>query len=101
MSQEQETSSETPAEAQEGWKPPRSRPRVILFGSLILIGVLAILYAWGLPPFRAASQPPDNAYVRGQTPIIAPQVGGTVPETGSASGREWGGQCVLLLVESV
>ena len=78
MSQEQETPPETPAEAQEGWKPPRSRPRIILFGSLILIGALAILYAWGLPPFRAASQTTDNAYVRGQTTIIAPQVGGYV-----------------------
>lgn len=64
----------------EGWKPPQSRGRIILFGGLILAGALAILYAWGLPPFRANSQTTDNAYVRGQTTIIAPQVGGYVTE---------------------
>lgn len=72
--------AEPPADAEEGWKPPRSRGRIVLFGSLILIGALAILYAWGLPPFRPASQTTDNAYVRGQTTIIAPQVGGYVTE---------------------
>ncbi|WP_374524819.1 HlyD family secretion protein [Sphingopyxis sp.] len=64
----------------EGWKPPQSRGRIILFGTMILAGALAILYAWGLPPFRASSQTTDNAYVRGQTTIIAPQVGGYVTE---------------------
>lgn len=64
----------------EGWKPPQSRGRIIFFGSLILIGALAILYAWDLPPFRPDSQTTDNAYVRGQTTIIAPQVGGYVTE---------------------
>jgi len=65
---------------EEGWKPERSRGRILLFGSLVLVGALAILYAWGLPPFRPASQTTDNAYVRGQTTIIAPQVGGYVTE---------------------
>lgn len=64
----------------EGWKPPQSRGRIMLFGGLILVGALAILYAWGLPPFRPDSQTTDNAYVRGQTTIIAPQVGGYVTE---------------------
>jgi multidrug resistance efflux pump len=69
-----------PAAQPEGWKPERSRGRILLFGSLVLVGALAILYAWGLPPFRPASQTTDNAYVRGQTTIIAPQVGGYVTE---------------------
>lgn len=75
---------ETPApeeeadEAPSGWRPDRSRGRILLFGGIILAGVLAILYAWGLPPFRPSSQTTDNAYVRGQTTIIAPQVGGYV-----------------------
>jgi len=64
----------------EGWKPPQSRRRILLFGSIILIGALAILYAWGLPPFRSDSQTTDNAYVRGQTTIISPQVGGYVTQ---------------------
>ena len=64
----------------EGWKPPQSRGRIMLFGAIILAGALAILYAWGLPPFRPDSQTTDNAYVRGQTTIIAPQVGGYVTQ---------------------
>lgn len=73
--------ADAPTEAaEEGWKPERSRGKIILFGSLILIGALAILYAWGLPPFRPSSQTTDNAYVRGQTTIIAPQVSGYVTE---------------------
>lgn len=63
-----------------GWAPPQSRGRIMLFGSIILIGALAILYAWGLLPFRPDSQTTDNAYVRGQTTIIAPQVGGYVTQ---------------------
>jgi multidrug resistance efflux pump len=40
--------------------------------------VLLALYAWGLPPFSSAKQTTDNAYVRGQTTVIAPQVNGYV-----------------------
>jgi multidrug resistance efflux pump len=67
-------------EGSGGWRPDRSPRRMIVFGTLILAGVLAILYAWGLPPFRSDSQTTDNAYVRGQTTIIAPQVNGYVTE---------------------
>lgn len=63
-----------------GWRPDRSRRQIVLFAGLILIGALAILYAWGLPPFRPDSQTTDNAYVRGQTTIISPQVGGYVTQ---------------------
>ena len=66
--------------AKEGWKPPTSRGRTLLFGTILIAGVLAILYAWGLPPFRSDRQTTDNAYVRGQTTIISPQVGGYVTE---------------------
>lgn len=43
-----------------------------------LVGVLVILYAWQLPPFTRHSQFTDNAYVRGQTTFISPQVSGYV-----------------------
>ncbi len=69
----------TEAEQQKGgWAPSRSRKGIILFGLVILAGVLAILYAWGLPPFRTGNITTDNAYVRGQTTIISPQVTGYV-----------------------
>jgi multidrug resistance efflux pump len=69
-----------PPPAEAGWRPDRSRPKIILFAAIIVVGALAILYAWGLPPFTPGSQTTDNAYVRGQTTIISPQVGGTVTE---------------------
>ena len=48
----------------------------------IVLGALAALYAWQLPPFRSDSQTTDNAYVRGQTTIISPQVGAVNPMLG-------------------
>ncbi|MFP2423729.1 HlyD family secretion protein [Pseudescherichia vulneris] len=43
-----------------------------------LVGVLVILYAWQLPPFTRHSQFTDNAYVRGMTTFISPQVNGYI-----------------------
>lgn len=84
MTDDRQTDSpaeESPVEApQEGWAPQRSRRKMILFAAVILIGALVALYAWNLPPFRATSQTTDNAYVRGQTTIISPQVTGYVTE---------------------
>lgn len=45
-----------------------------------LVGVLVILYAWQLPPFTRHTQFTDNAYVRGQTTFISPQVNGYITE---------------------
>src|SRR3546814_1853404 len=52
----------------------------LLFIALIVGGVLVALYAWGLPPFSSAVQTTDNAYVRGKTTVIAPQVNGYIVE---------------------
>jgi multidrug resistance efflux pump len=46
----------------------------------VLAGALLVLYAWGLPPFTTTVQTTDNAYVRGQTTVIAPQVNGYVAQ---------------------
>ncbi|MDB5657855.1 MAG: hemolysin secretion protein [Cypionkella sp.] len=43
-----------------------------------VIGVLAILYAWQLPPFTSTVQSTDNAYVKGRVTLIAPQLAGYV-----------------------
>lgn len=64
-----------------GWAPPRRGLKVtLILAGVILAGALIALYAWGLPPFRRTVQTTDNAYVRGQTTIIAPQVSGYVVE---------------------
>jgi len=62
-----------------GWAPPRGTGRQrLLFVLLLIAGALLALYAWDLPPFRRSVQVTDNAYVRGQTTVIAPQVNGYV-----------------------
>jgi len=68
-----------PNPTSRGWAPPKSGWRgTLLFAGLIVAGALLALYAWGLPPFRTVTQTTDNAYVRGQTTTISPQVSGYV-----------------------
>lgn len=45
-----------------------------------LVGLTVILYAWRLPPFASAVETTENAYVRGQVTVIAPQLAGYVAE---------------------
>lgn len=45
-----------------------------------LVGIGVILYAWRLPPFASAIETTENAYVRGQVTVIAPQLAGYVAE---------------------
>jgi multidrug resistance efflux pump len=72
------TSTGTPS---RGWAPPRRGWGVaIVIILLAVIGALTVLYAWELPPFTRAIQSTDNAYVRGQTTVISPQVNGYVTE---------------------
>ena len=62
-----------------GWRPPRNSRTVLIVLALVAIaGVLAVLAAWRLPPFTTANESTDNAYVRGRTTVIAPQVSGYV-----------------------
>jgi multidrug resistance efflux pump len=61
------------------WNPPiKSRMTVLAIIVLALCAVVAILYAWRLPPFAGWSERTDNAYVRGRVTIISPQVSGYV-----------------------
>ncbi|HSV44283.1 MAG TPA: HlyD family secretion protein [Ramlibacter sp.] len=48
--------------------------------ALALFGILLVLYAWRLPPFRGAVETTENAYVRGSITVIAPKVDGYVAE---------------------
>ena len=61
----------------------RSNLRIVSIFSaaaLGIVGVLVILYAWQLPPFTRHAQFTDNAYVRGMTTFISPQVNGYITE---------------------
>ena len=39
-------------------------------------GVMLVLYAWHLPPFKTAVETTDDAYVKGYVTTISPQVSG-------------------------
>ena len=65
---------------QRGWAPNVSRKKLALGAAVILAGVLAALYAWGLTPLNSGAQTTNNAYVRGQTTVISPQVAGYLVE---------------------
>src|SRR4051812_47302121 len=68
----------TPAPvAARGWAPPkRGWPLTLAFAALAVAGAAIALWAWDLPPFSSTQQSTDNAYVRGQTTIISPQLSG-------------------------
>ena len=62
--------------------PPKRRiwPSIVGFSMVALAGVLVVLYAWDLPPFRSTVETTENALVRGQVTIISPQLSGYVVE---------------------
>ena len=70
-----------PIPSTTGWSPKKkSYLNLGLLIALIVIGVALILYAWKLPPFTPTVQQTNNAFVKGQTTIISPQVSGYVTE---------------------
>lgn len=64
--------------------PPKvikpSKRSVIVMAFVLLGGILLILWAWNLGPFKTTRVTTDNAYVRGQMTVLAPQVSGYVSE---------------------
>ena len=70
-----------PIPGSAGWSPKKkSFFNLGLLIALIIIGVSLILYAWKLPPFTPTVQHTNNAFVKGQTTIISPQISGYVTE---------------------
>ena len=69
------------SDAAASWTPPaNSRLKRIAIFAIIAAAIFAILYAWQLPPFGGRFEQTDNAYIRGQTTIISPQVSGYVSD---------------------
>jgi multidrug resistance efflux pump len=63
------------------WRPVvRSKRVIVLAVGAAIAAVLIVLAAWRLPPFGGGAEVTDNAYVRGRTAVIAPQVSGYVVE---------------------
>lgn len=68
-------------QSQPGWSPPRrGKWKLVLVAGLGLAVILAILMAWDLPPFGWGHEATENAYIRGRTTVIAPQVSGYVAQ---------------------
>ncbi|MDZ5458729.1 HlyD family secretion protein [Azohydromonas lata] len=66
--------AETPAQKRRRWLS------IGVFAAVAFAGVLAVLYAWQLPPFATALQRTENATVRGQVTLIGTQLNGFVAE---------------------
>lgn len=65
----------------DAWEPKKhSRASTVFFALLIAVGAGLALYAWDIPPFTVTHQRTDNAFVRGQTTVISPQVSGYVTQ---------------------
>ncbi|WP_312530973.1 HlyD family secretion protein [Paracoccus sp. (in: a-proteobacteria)] len=45
-----------------------------------LAGVLIVLYAWHLPPFKPSEPETENAYIRARVTTVAPQLSGYISE---------------------
>jgi multidrug resistance efflux pump len=68
----------TPVSPPLEWKPPRKSHSVIVgIIALAAAALVAIAAAFDLPPFDRSPRT-DDAYVRGRTTVIAPQVSGYV-----------------------
>lgn len=74
--------SASPAPAGSGVpKYLKPSPRAVVVMIVVaLIGIALILRAWSLWPFNSTWVSTDNAYVRGQITVLAPQVNGYVTE---------------------
>lgn len=68
--------------------PPTGAPKylkpsnraVVIMVLVALVGIALILRGWQLWPFTSAIASTDNAYVRGQITVLAPQVNGYITE---------------------
>jgi multidrug resistance efflux pump len=65
------------------WQPKTSSVLTKAFAAcLVAAGIAVILATWQLPPFSTAVVKTDNAYVRGWTTVISPQVTGYIEAIG-------------------
>ncbi len=77
---EADAEGQVPDEQARGWAPNRSRAQILIGTAVLAVAVLVALAAWGLPPFGGGSETTNNAYVRGRTTIVSPQVSGYLVE---------------------
>ena len=71
---------ETANEETGGWSPNTDRRKLFVGVGLLVVAIFAVLFAWNLPPFDWGDEKTNNAYVRGRTTVISPQVAGYLAE---------------------
>jgi multidrug resistance efflux pump len=72
-------SSPAPPPTDSHWHPPPHSVRAaVLIVGIGLVGMCCILAAWHIWPFISAVEHTEDAYVRGNTTVISPQVSGYV-----------------------
>jgi multidrug resistance efflux pump len=71
---------ETPPQIEAAPKKKGLPRAAIITAVLAVAAVLLILFAWKLPPFSSPVERTENAYVRGQVTVVAPQVNGYITE---------------------
>lgn len=82
------------------WNPPKKSLLTRGAVAALLVGAVGtILYAWQLPPFGGHYEQTDNAYVRGQTTVISPQVSGYVAAVPVKDFQDVKGGEVLVRIE--
>src|SRR6185369_2961606 len=88
------------AEAPARWSPPAKSwlTRAVIV-ALLAGAILAILYAWQLWPLGGRYEKTDDAYVRGQTTVISPQVSGYVADVPVRDFQDVKGGDVLVRIE--
>jgi len=76
-------SASTPAAPGPSPTPKKERPSLrsaLLMAVVGVVGITLVLRAWQVGPFQTSDISTDNAYVRGQVTVLAPQVNGYVTE---------------------
>lgn len=79
------TSTPTPAKAPAATSPTPKKERpsmrsAFIAAVIVVVGIVLVLRAWNIGPFHTSDITTDNAYVRGQVTVLAPQVNGYVTD---------------------
>jgi multidrug resistance efflux pump len=86
--------------ASSGWRaPPTGFVGMALALIIGIVGALAVLAAWKLPPFATSVQGTEDAYVRGKTTVISPQVSGYVVKVSAADYQTIKTDDLLVLID--
>lgn len=59
---------------------PTSLPTLAVMAVILMVGIIAIMWAWRIGPFNTPIQDTDNSYVKGTTTVLSSQINGYIQE---------------------